>query len=86
MIERRPEARQIEGVVVADGQGRPQADMAGNGAHIGQQGDRVMFGRLHGVPQGRVERPFVGIGDVVEIGEEDHVELAALTGSGDVLV
>ena len=45
-----------------------------------------MLGRLGGVPDRRVHGPAVRVGDVVQVGEEDHVELAALADPRDVLI
>ena len=54
--------------------------------HERQQRDRVVLRRLGGVAQRGRHRARVRVGDVVQVGEEDHVELAALADAGDVLV
>ena len=45
-----------------------------------------MLGRLHGVARRRLQRGAIGIADVVEVGEEEHVEPAPLAHAGDVLI
>ena len=86
VVDGRPEARGVERMLVAGRKGGGDADAAGDRGDPGQQGDRVVFRRLGGIAQGRGERAGIGIGNVVEVGEEHHVEQAAFTDPGDVLV
>ena len=57
---------------------------AGQGFCEGQ--DRIVLGRLGGVADRGVHGPAIRVGDVVQVGEEHHVELAALAHARDVLV
>jgi hypothetical protein len=86
VVEGGPEARGVVRVRVADRERGAQPDARRRRAHPRQQRDRVVLGHLGGVPDGGVHRPAIGVGDVVEVGEEDHVELAALADPRDVLV
>ena len=45
-----------------------------------------MLRRLRRITQGRLQRSRESIGDVIEVGEEDHVEQAALTDLRDMLI
>ena len=86
MVDRRPEPRCVEGMAVAGGEGGAETDVLRHRPHVGQQRDRIVLGRLHGIAQRRLQRGPVRVGDVVEVGEEDHVEAAALAEPGDVLI
>ena len=86
VVERGPEARGVEGVLVGDREGRRDPDALRHRAEPAEQRHRVVLGRLHGVAQRRLQRALVGIRDVVEVGEEHHVEQAALAGARDMLV
>ena len=86
VIERRPQPSGMEGMLVAHRIGGAQTDLLGDRGHERQQRDRIVLGRLGGVANRRRQRAGIGVGDVVEVGEEDHVELAALADLGDVLV
>jgi hypothetical protein len=86
VIERRPQAGGMERMLVAHRIGGAQADLLGDGGHERQQRDRIVLGRLGGVADRRRQRARIGVGDVVEVGEKDHVELAAFADLGDVLV
>ena len=54
--------------------------------HKGQQRNGVMFWRLNCISQRRIELAGIGVGDVVQVGEEHHVEQAAFTCLSDLLV
>ena len=86
VIERGPQPRGMERMLMAHRVGGAEADMRRGGGHERQQGDGIVLGRLRGVADGRRQRARKGVGDVVEVGEEHHVELAALANPGDVLV
>ena len=86
VIERRPQPRGMERMLMAHRVGGAEPDMRGRGGHERQQRDGIVLGRLGGVADGRRQRAGKGVGDVVEVGEEHHVELAALADPGDVLV
>ena len=86
MIDRRPQAGRVEGMAVAGRERGAEADVFRHGSHIGEQRDRIVLRGLHRVAQRRLHRCPVGVGDVVEVGEEDHVETAALAQAGDVLI
>ena len=86
VVDGRPQARRIEGMAVAGREGGAEADVLRHRAHVRQQRDRIVLRRLHGVAQRRLHRAAVGVGDVVEVGEEHHVEPAPLAQPGDVLI
>ena len=86
VIERRPQPRGMERMLMAHRVGGAEPDMRGRGGHERQQREGIVLGRLGGVADRRRQRAGKGVGDVVEVGEEDHVELAALADPGDVLV
>ncbi len=86
VVERGPEARGIERVLVADGEGRGEADRRRDGAHPRQQRDGVVVRHLGGVAQRGPHRAGVGVGDEAQVREEHHVELAALAHPSDVLI
>src|SRR5712691_6026094 len=86
VVERGEEAGDIVGVLLADGKRGGQPNPGRRCSHPGEQRHRIMHRSLGSIPQGHVWCALVGIEDVVKIGEEDHVELAALARLGDVLV
>ena len=86
MVERRPQARGVERVGVAYGEGGSDADPLRDGGEKGKERDRVVLRRLSRAAERGAEAAGIGVGDVVEIGEEHHVEAAALANPRDMLI
>src|SRR5438094_499817 len=73
-------------MLIADREGGGEPDGGGGGAHPGQERDRVVARDLCGVLDHGRHRAGVGVRDEIQVGEEHHVEFAALAHPGDVLV
>ena len=86
VVERRPHACGIERVVLAHRESGGDSDMPSRRSHPGKERDRVVFRRLGRVAKRGIHRALVGVGDVVEVRKEDHVEHAPFTDLGDMLV
>src|SRR4029453_3259393 len=86
MIERGEKAGNVVGMLLTDGKGGSQTNPRGGRSHPGEQGYRVMHGGLGGILQRHVRGVLIRFKDIVKIGEEDHVELAAFAHLGNVLV
>ena len=86
VIERRPHARRIERMLVAGRKGRAKSDVLRYRRHPADQRDRVVLRRLCGIAECGGERARISVRDVVEVGEEHHVEETAFAGLRDMLV
>src|SRR5712692_4984203 len=86
VVERGEEAGDVVGMVLTDGKRGGKANPGGGHGHPGEQRHRVMHRGLGGVAQCHVRGVLIRLKDIVKIGEEDHIELAAFAHLGNVLV
>lgn len=86
VIDRRPETRRVERMLVAGREGGAEPDMFRHCRQPGNQRDRIVLRRLRGVAQRRLQRAPESVRDIVEVGKEDHVEEAPFADPSDVLV